>query len=146
MTAHIICILKVFYSLTNQICNYGHALKQKSFIVSQTRQWAHLPSVIVPTITSFTKWLISLAVTQFLPSRSQRRNLGSTKWTFPSFSLSSRHSPRSSFPQGPLGWASSCSHATADWRGSLLLTESNVRVCHVTLQNVSHHFPVLCAR
>jgi len=31
VTAHIICILKVFYSLTNQICNYSRCLEAKIF-------------------------------------------------------------------------------------------------------------------
>ena len=31
MTAHIICILKVFYSLTDQICNYRRCLEAKIF-------------------------------------------------------------------------------------------------------------------
>lgn len=121
MTAHIICILKVFYSLTNQICNYRRCLEAK---VSHSQGDEIMGTLILHYCTHchfFYKMInptCSYAISSIQISQEEAWEQITEPFfpsPFPPFSLSSlsrRQNPQSSFPQGPVGQACLCSHDT----------------------------------
>lgn len=150
--AHIICILKVFYSLTNRICNYRRCLEAKIFHSQPDRLMGTLTLCYCTYCHFFYKMInptCSYAISTIQISEDEA-------WEQISESF-----PPSPFPPSPGGTA----HRTDSHRGCwavlahALMTpchsrlirfattdRKQCRVCHVMLQKVSHHFPVLWAR